>query len=177
MSGVINGERVSLREITLADTASIVRWRNSENVLKYFIDRTPITPESHERWLKERVETGRVAQFIIVDNAGGADVGTAFLRDIDKANGAAEFGFFIGEEGARGRGLGGESCSLLCAYAFNELGLRRVTARVLAFNTRSAAVFERAGFKKEGAARERIVCGDGCCDVVFYSLTKEDFNG
>ena len=174
MSGIIRGERVTLRPIASGDTANIVRWRNSENVLKYFIDRTPITRESHERWLKERVETGRVAQFIIVDNACGADVGTAFLRDIDKITGSAEFGFFIGEESARGRGLGSESCSLLCAYAFNELGLRRVTSRVLAFNARSAAVFEHVGFKKEAVLRGHVACEGGYCDLVFYGLMKEE---
>lgn len=174
MSEVIKGERATLRPIGSADTANIVRWRNSEGVLKYFVDRTPITPESHERWLRERVETGRVAQFIIVDKASGEDVGTAFLRDIDRDNGTAEFGFFIGEDGARGNGLGSESCRLLCEYAFNTLGLRRIISRVLAFNARSAAVFERVGFKKEAEMREHVACEGGYCNLVFYGLMKED---
>ena len=59
---VINGEKLSLRPITEADTADIVRWRNDPEVWKYFIFREPFTPAMHRDWLKNKVETGRVIQ-------------------------------------------------------------------------------------------------------------------
>ena len=40
---VINGERVSLRPITDADTDNIVKWRNNPDVYRYFIFREKCT--------------------------------------------------------------------------------------------------------------------------------------
>ena len=173
MSALV-GEKAALRPIAAADTDSIVRWRNDPEVLRYFVDRRVLTREAHESWLRTRVAAGLVEQFIITDRSSARDVGTAFVRDIDSANGTAEFGFFIGEADARGKGLGCESCRLLCEYAFSRLGLRRLIARVLGFNARSAAVFERVGFAREGVLREHVAHSGGYCDLIFFGLLKEE---
>ena len=44
-------------------------------------------------------------QYIILDNADGKPVGSVYYRDIDNHNRSAEYGIFIGEESARGKGL------------------------------------------------------------------------
>ena len=59
---------VTIRPITYDDTEDIIRWRNSDFVRSRFIDQTLFTKESHEKWLKNFVETGKVAQFIILLN-------------------------------------------------------------------------------------------------------------
>ena len=64
---MLEGSKVCLRPIDWSDTDNIVKWRNSEWVQPYFIDHTPLTREIHENWLRTRVFTGRVAQFIIVE--------------------------------------------------------------------------------------------------------------
>ena len=46
---VINGEKLSLRPITDADTPDIVRWRNDPEVWRYFLFREPFTPETLEK--------------------------------------------------------------------------------------------------------------------------------
>ena len=70
-------KNVKIRPMTEADTANIVRWRNTPSVYEHFIYRTPLTEEAHLNWLHNRVETGDVAQFIIVDTESGQDVGSA----------------------------------------------------------------------------------------------------
>lgn len=172
MSGLLQGERVLLRPISAADTDNIIRWRNSEGVLKYFIDRRELTREGHENWLKTRVEAGLVAQYIIAEKETGRDIGTAFLRDIDRENLSAEFGFFIGEPDALGKGAGTESCRLLCRYGFEALGLERIFSRVISDNPRSAAVFLKAGFKQEAVQRGQIARGEGFADLIFFGLLK-----
>ena len=54
-----------LRKIEYSDTENVVRWRNSDAVRTHFIDQRLFTKESHEGWLKNYVETGKVEQFII----------------------------------------------------------------------------------------------------------------
>ena len=115
---------ITIRPITYNDTDDIIRWRNSEYVNARFIDRRMFTKESHEAWLENFVKTGKVAQFIIL--LDGKGVGSVYLRDIDYDKKDAEFGIFIGEESARGKGVGTKSAGLILEYAFDELNLNKV---------------------------------------------------
>ena len=62
---ILTGEKVVLRPITDADTDNIVRWRNTPSVRDNFIFRQTFTPEMHRNWLKTKVATGEVVQYII----------------------------------------------------------------------------------------------------------------
>ena len=71
---ILTGEKVVLRPITDADTDNIVRWRNTPSVRDNFIFRQTFTPEMHRNWLKTKVATGEVVQYIIVDKAADTAV-------------------------------------------------------------------------------------------------------
>ena len=92
-------QKVHIRPITRDDTASVVAWRNKDFVRKNFIYQKPFTQEGHLTWLREQVEPGHVAQFIICLEDGTA-IGSVYLRDIDREKKTAEYGVFIGEEKA-----------------------------------------------------------------------------
>ena len=102
---MIEGNKVYLRPIASSDTDNIVKWRNSPLVRPFFIDHTPLTREIHENWLKTRVFTGNTAQFIIVSKEDECDIGTVYLRDIDRNHRNAEFGIYIGDPDHRQKGL------------------------------------------------------------------------
>ena len=102
---VLTGTAVTLRPHHRRDTDLIVKWRNTQSVVQNFIFRQTFTPEMHRSWLATKVATGQVVQYIILDNADGKPVGSVYYRDIDNHNRSAEYGIFIGEESARGKGL------------------------------------------------------------------------
>ena len=122
---VLTGTAVTLRPITDADTDLIVKWRNTPSVVQNFIFRQTFTPEMHRSWLATKVATGRVVQYIILDNADGKPVGSVYYRDIDNHNRSAEYGIFIGEESARGKGLGTETARLF-DWGFDNFSTRTV---------------------------------------------------
>ena len=115
---VLTGTAVTLRPITDADTDLIVKWRNTPSVVQNFIFRQTFTPEMHRSWLATKVATGQVVQYIILDKADGKPVGSVYYRDIDNHNRSAEYGIFIGEESARGKGLGTETARLFTDFGF-----------------------------------------------------------
>ncbi len=115
---ILDGAAVMLRPITDADTDLIVKWRNTPSVVQNFIFRQTFTPEMHRSWLATKVATGQVVQYIIVDKADGKPVGSVYYRDIDPHNRSAEYGIFIGEESARGKGLGTETARLFTDFGF-----------------------------------------------------------
>ena len=123
----IEGERVLLRPITPEDTPLIVKWRNTESVRRNFIFRGPFTAEVHTRWMETKVASGEVLQYIIVDKETDESVGSVYFRDVNRENRSAEYGIFIGEEAARGKGLGSEVARIFTDFGFNELKLHRIS--------------------------------------------------
>lgn len=97
---------VYLRPITLEDTENIVKWRNTDRVRKNFIYQKPFTKEGHLAWMRDKVAAGEVVQFILCETEGDRPVGSVYFRDIDTGNKKAEYGIFIGEEDAAGKGYG-----------------------------------------------------------------------
>lgn len=148
---------IRLRPVTEEDTDLILRWRNSERVRSHFIFREELTREAHTRWLRERVATGAVVQFVILasqgKDAGMRPVGSVYLRDVDREEGQAEFGIFIGEDDALGKGYGTRATRLALAYAFEELDLKRVYLRAYCDNRAALDSYRRAGFRVKETLR------------------------
>lgn len=170
---VIKGDCVTLRPITLSDTPLIVRWRNSNFVRNNFLYRGEFTEEIHNNWFKTKVTTGEVVQFIIEKNGSKTPVGSVYLRDIDQENSSAEFGIFIGEESALGKGIGTESAKLILDYAHNQLGLHRVFLRLLADNVSAYKAYRKAGFISEGIFRDMKKIDGKYKDVMFMSSIQD----
>ncbi len=157
---VSESNRIYIRRITEDDTDLIVDWRNREEVREHFFFREKFTRQMHEKWLSEKVASGEVDQFIICMKEDDRPVGSSYLRDIDRQQGTAEYGIFIGEADARGIGLGYEILSATMQYAYETLGLKKVIARATSTNIASIHIFEKYGF----AITQRIknvTCTDG----------------
>lgn len=173
---VINGERVSLRPITEEDTELIVRWRNDPEVCRYFIFREPFTREMHTNWLRSRVAAGAVIQYIILaknDPCSAENdlwpVGSVYFRDVDYRHESAEYGIFIGEAEARGRGLGSETARLFTDFGLDVLGLHRIALKVLGGNDIARRSYEKAGFRTEGVFRDMVKLDGEFADVIFMA--------
>lgn len=161
---------VELRKITEQDTDNILRWRNKPEVKKNFCIQEDLTKEEHTKWFKNKIQTGEVEQFIIIDRTTNEPVGSTYLRDIDMKNNKAEFGIFIGEDSARNKGIGTDTASLIVEYGFEELKLNKIFLRVFSNNLGAIRAYEKAGFTYEGTAKEDIFLPNGKYqDIVFMS--------
>lgn len=167
--------KVSIRPITEADTDKIVKWRNAPSVMEHFIYRTPLTREDHLNWFYNRVRTGEVFQFMIIDEEAGEEVGSVYLRDVDLQNKKCEYGIFIGEDSCRGKGIGSAAAKLALDFAFEKLKLNRVFLRVFADNTRAIKSYENAGFVCEGKFRDDVIIDGKAYDMVFMGILREEW--
>ena len=168
---------IYLRLMGYEDTDRIVSWRNSDAVRKNFIYQELFTRQSHENWIRTRVETGDVVQMMICELETDKPIGSVYIRDIDRKHKKAEYGIFIGEPSARGRGLGTAAAKLMLQYCFEEKELNRVYLRALADNEQAIRSYEKAGFKREGYLREDV-CIDGIYrDVVWMAALAPKGDG
>ena len=156
---------IYLRLMTWEDTDLIVAWRNSDAVRKNFIYQELFTREGHENWIRTQVETGHVVQMVICELDTGKPLGSVYIRDIDRQHSKAEYGIFIGEAQARGRGVGTATAKLMLRYCFEEENLHRIYLRALAGNEQAIRSYEKAGFVREGYLRD-----DVCIDGVYRDI-------
>ena len=165
---------IYLRPMTEEDTDLIVAWRNSEGVRKHFIYQELFTREGHLNWLHRVVEQGKAVQMIICEMATDKPLGSVYIRDIDRANRKGEYGIFIGEDDARGRGLGTAAARLMIRYGFSELKLHRLFLRVYADNPRAIGSYEKAGFVREAYLKDDVYVNGVFRDMILMAVLNPE---
>ena len=175
---LLYGDKVYLRPITDEDTPLIIKWRNNPKVRKNFVFRELFNEEIHNKWMREKVKTGEVVQFIICEKVSQEEkwktkerpVGTNFLQHIDKEKLEADYGFLIGEDDARGKGYGREATELAKQYAKEVMGLKSLTAKIIVGNTASEKSLKNAGLKII-ELRRNVKCSDKTeVDMIFTKV-------
>ena len=91
-----------------------------------------------------------------------------FVESARKNRTSYEFGMFDKHTGA---------CSAMLAFAFNELGLCRVSGRCMAKNGASRKVMEKLGFLYEGTGRRELLKDGVFYDVDHLAILKEEWAG
>lgn len=170
-SGLQEGS-VYLRLMDVEDTDKIIAWRNAPRVRDNFIYRKPFTREGHLNWIRTQIEPGYVVQFMICETASDRAVGSVYFRDIDREKRRAEYGIFIGEEDALGKGYATAAAKIALSYAFEELALDLIFLRVFADNIGARKSYEKAGFRLIEGKREDIDTDEGIREMVFYMTEK-----
>jgi RimJ/RimL family protein N-acetyltransferase len=112
--------------------------------------------------------------FAVEPKDGGPLIGSIAL--FPPRDGYAEAGYWTAP-GGRGQGHTAEALGLLCRWAFDAVGLRRVELVVDPDNAGSRGVAERAGFRAEGVVRQRFLHRGEPSDVVLYALLAADVGG
>jgi len=130
----------------------------------------PLTDEEVEAWYQEVCQDPLC--WIIAWR--GRCVGIARLHTLDEHNRRARYAIGLFSPQHRGRGIGTEATRFVLCYAFEGLRLHRVDLRVLDFNRRAIACYERCGFVREGIEREGVwIAGERHSDVLMSILEQE----
>ncbi|MEV7020852.1 GNAT family protein [Kitasatospora sp. NPDC093558] len=89
---------------------------------------------------------------------------------------SAELGYVLRRD-AWGLGHGSETARLLCALAFDHLGVHRLAASADVDNAASARVLAKLGFQREGRVRHDVLKGGVWSDSYLYSLLADEWRG
>ena len=147
-------DRLELVPLGRPHLARTREWANDPELMRLMDRKQPVSPVEHEAWFASLPRRGDCAYFAIETVDGRAHIGNVWLWDIDRRHRKAELRVVLGDQGARGKGLGAEAIDRLCRYAFEKLDLHRVYAYVLGINPSARKAFERAGFSLEGTLRD-----------------------
>lgn len=175
---MISGQRISLRAFQSCHLDASREWFN-EPELARLLDRShTITETEHRRWFDSLAEQSDTLYFAIETcNNGQSHVGNVWLSNIDQRHKKAELRIVIGDSNYHGRNVGSEAITLLCHHGFEQLGLHRIYAYVLAINPRARRAFEKAGFEVEGVLRQDRKTANGYTDVFLLGLLRPGHEG
>lgn len=142
-------------------TDEYVAWLNDPAVNRYLESRfVRHTAQSTRRFVQAVVDSDDSILFGIRYVPERRHVGNIKLGPVDRHHRRAEIGLLIGDRTVWGRGIAAAAIELVTRYAFDSLGLLKVTAGCYAGNVGSRRAFEKAGFVVE-AIRKRHFLLDG----------------
>ncbi|MFF0433551.1 GNAT family N-acetyltransferase [Streptomyces sp. NPDC004327] len=170
---------VELRPHTPASLEPLLRWKNDAEIQRLSDDgirtytREQVTA-TLERWMSPSDDIVHLA----IGLAGRAEpIGFLHLALIEWAHRRCRLGIVIGEKELWGRGYGQLAVAAAVDHAFDVLDLERITVEVFADNPRSARMFERVGFVREGVMRESIRRDGKPVDELIFGLLRHEWNG
>ena len=113
--------------------------------------------------------------FAVFDVSSSLFLGGVGLSQFNRKNNFANLGYWV-RSSQTGRGVATAATLLAAEFGFEDLGLNRIEILIAIGNVASRRVAEKAGAKKEGILRSRLLLHNRPQDGVMYSLIVADKN-
>lgn len=167
----IKGEKTILRAIEQKDCQLLLELMNDpETEFMLGGSSFPVSEQMQRDWISGLKNDVKTLRCIIESVENNISIGTVMLTDIDYKNGNAEAHIKISDNGQRGKGYGFDAITAIVDYAFTELRLKCVYARISTHNAASLKLFTKCGFEKEGILRKRVYKRGQYRDVTILSI-------
>ncbi|MFF2487321.1 GNAT family N-acetyltransferase [Microbacterium sp. NPDC058062] len=135
--------------------------------------RTEFTREQVLAHLERLVGADERADFAILDESG-AYLGEVVLNDLDDDNLAMNYRIGLVASGVRGQGFGTEAGRAVVEWAFDTVGIHRISLDVFSFNPGAQRSYEKIGFVVEGRARDTMLWDGEWVDSILMSMLATD---
>jgi RimJ/RimL family protein N-acetyltransferase len=176
VSPELDGEGFALRRATETDVRFLAELASHDEVEPFM---AAVSPRSHDELLEEvrRSEDDARHHGRFVVEVEGEPIGALAFSVANRRSRIADLHAVMLHPDHRGRGLGVEATRLLVRHLVFDLGYHRVQLEVYGFNERALALFERAGFVREGVRRRAYDRHGDWADGVVFGLVREDLEG
>lgn len=168
------GARITLRAPKTSDAAGRFVLGNNPEIQAMFganpSQVREITPEAAQSWADSQVADPHAWIIEYQEKL----IGAIRLHSVNPVDKRANIAIGILDPAALGKGLGTEAMQLLAIYAFDKMGLHRLSCRVLAFNDRAIQSYVKVGFVQEGRERQSARIGSEWHDDFIMGLLSQD---
>ena len=165
----MNTHNISLRDYEETDIDRLVSLANNKRVTQYMVDSFvyPYTSDDAMLWItKGSAANGGINKVILLD---GLFVGAVGINPQQGwKNHCAEIGYWLGED-YWGQGIATGALDIMTTVAFTRYPYKKLYAPVLAPNTRSIRVLEKAAYKLEGILKNEVIKHGQYFDVHQYA--------
>lgn len=171
---ILTGKRVYLRKVLASDVnENYLRWMTDPETTQYLESRFyKHTIKSLRQYVLARQKDKGSIFLAIVLKKDNRHIGNIKLGPIDKNHKIADIGILIGEKDCWGKGYAKEAIGLIIRYAFNMLGLHKLTAGCYAPNKGSFKAFRAQGFIQEGLRKSHCYYRGRYVDDILLGLIR-----
>lgn len=169
------GSQVFLRALEPTDLDYLFEVENDELLWEVGNTLTPYSRYILELYISEShrdIYEVKQLRLVICDKETEHAVGLIDLFDFDPKNKRVAVGIVIYPDEQKRKGYAFESLKLICKYAFTRLGVHQVYAGITEDNHASIALFEQAGFVRNGIKKGWNFSGGEFKDEYFYQRFK-----
>jgi len=159
------------RKLKASDLENVMRWRMSPHITKFMNTEPSLTMEGQKQWFDKLLSAGELYYWII--EVEGMPCGLINLSDIDMTNKRCTWGYYVAEKKSRSFHLSISLEMSLYDYAFDKIGLNKVTGESLCINTAAIKMHELCGCKIEGVLKQHIFKNGQYYDVCVQSMFAE----
>lgn len=169
---------IHIRALSAADATVMHAWRNDDRITDMLVGpKRFVSLETEVAWnqkAREEHERGTTLRFAICLADTDQLIGVIDLNNVDLVNGTAVTGVMLDPQ-QQGKGIAKQAYALVLKYAFEEMGLHVLFARILSMNQPSQALYASLGFREDGAQRQAVLRAGKRYDVLIYSLLAEEY--
>jgi [ribosomal protein S5]-alanine N-acetyltransferase len=157
-------DRVALRPWRATDAEAVVHAFECPDIQRWHVRRMDTRGEALDwiAWWSVRWHDESAASWAITRD--DRPIGQTGLRHISLFEGSAALSYWV-LPGARGAGIASRAAQTLTGWAFDVLGLHRLSLEHSTANTASCRVAARLGFAVEGTLRGSARHADGWHDM------------
>ncbi len=170
---VIRGSSFDLRPPREDEAEAITAWFADQAVTARLKVRFVPSLQEEREFLAARA-TDPNGVFWAIEHAGKL-VGVTGIHAINWQHRRGHTGTLIGDRGAWGKGIARELMRLRADYAFDELGLNKLSSGYIEDNEASARAQASAGYREIGRSRQHFWREGRWLDVVNTELLREDW--
>jgi RimJ/RimL family protein N-acetyltransferase len=176
IADILRGERVRLAALAKVDLPIMAKWYENAAFMRLSnsIPAFPQTEASLAEWLERTVKAPDEYLFGVRATAEDTLLGFVSLEEIEWTHGATWLGIAL-DPAQWDKGYGLEALELLLRFALHELNLYRVHLAVFEYNERAIALYEKAGFQREGTFRESIKRDGKRFDLYLYGILYREW--
>ncbi len=175
-------KRLIIREISRKDASDIIRNVNDLRVSRYLlVVPYPYKRKNAEEWIssciKDSKKKKRTDYSLAIELKNEKRlVGVISIMHLNKFQGIAEIGFWLGKEYWR-QGIMSEAIAAILKFSFEKLKLRRIDWNAFAENRVSNILAKKFGFINEGIRRKsmRAKSNGKIHDANLYGLLREEW--
>ena len=169
--------RLLLRDFIAGDWPAVYAYQRDPCYLRLYewTDRTPDEVQAFvQMFIDQQTEQPRTRfQLAVTLRESGEVIGNCGIRLSAAGSHEAEIGYEIAPD-QWGRGYATEAVAEIIRFGFDELGVHRISAWLVADNVASARVLEKNGLRLEGRLRDKEHYKGRYWDVLMYARLAED---
>ena len=134
-----------------------------------------IIKKQYEKLEKQVEEDKNLYHFMIRAKEDDRLIGRAAIQWIEWTNGNAWLHLGIGSAQDQRKGFGSQALGMLMRFAFAELNLFRLSARIPEYNQAAIALFSKFGFAEEVRRRQALDRDGRRWDLIVFGLLNSEW--